>query len=99
MTTKPTHPTLTLRPAMTEAERAFLDAAPDAVETRAREGGAKGYRKSAASYPARPTTRRVAVLLPVDLADRLEAWAEASERPMTYAITKALERWLAEQGR
>ena len=86
MTTKPTHPTLTLRPAMTEAERAFMNAAPDAVETRA---------------PRRPgpTTRRVAVLLPVDLADRLEAWAEQTERPMTYAITKALERWLAEQGR
>jgi hypothetical protein len=86
MTTKPTHPTLTLRPAMTEAERAFLGAAPDAAETRA---------------PRRPgpTTRRVAVLLPLDVADRLEAWAEANERPMTYAITKALDAWLAEQGR
>lgn len=66
-----------------------------AIKDAVREAVADSLGQSGTAVPkGGHKVRRTVVLLPGHLADRLENWSAREERPMSYALVRALEAWL-----
>ena len=49
-------------------------------------------------YPQGSHSRQLNLTIPLDLFDRLEKFCEDDERSKSWAVQKAIDKWLTEKG-